>query len=365
MNQGEVVDSDLSAPTVLVAASGSGGHLMPAKLIAEALHEKGYQVAFVGSGRRLEEEIFAHTNFSLHTIPITGLNNLGLRGVCAFFAKLPKAFYETVRLFTTLRPVAVVGVGGYASVLPVVVAKFFGIPRWIHEAELEAGNANRFLAQFATKISVAFEETDAFPRRKMVFTGHPLRSDVAALAGSAPAHIPPKNLLILGGSQGARAVDAAIEHLAERFQQKGLALFHQCRPESVDHLQRRYEELSLPATVQSFIQDLGEAYQWSDIIICRAGAGTVMEIGVVNRPTIFVPFPHAQGKHQHKNAATLTEKGKALMVEEGENFAEELWQAFESLLSEERFREMLEAPPASRPLNAAARIAEGVSRLIS
>lgn len=336
---------------------------MPAKLIADALQETGFSVQFLGSGRRLEEEIFGPAGYEIHTVQLGGLNKVGVFGTLKFLLQFPSALCGVFSLLSKIRPAAIVGVGGYASVLPVVVGALRGYPTWIHEAELSPGNANRFLAHFAKKISVAFEETTEFPSAKKVYTGHPIRPDVAALAGSGPQHCPPRNILVLGGSQGAKAIDDAFFELAPRLQERGFHLFHQCRPESREKLVARYQEVELEAIVESFVHELGEAYKWSDLIVCRAGAGTVMEIGVVNRPTILVPFPHAQGKHQHRNAETLTNKGKALMVEEGENFSERLWDQISKLSREGEFSKMRSLPPVFRPTDAAFRIAEGVRAL--
>lgn len=355
---------DEQSKTILVAASGSGGHLMPARFICEALLTEGYQVEFAGSGRPLEQEIFQNLPIPLHEIPLTGLSNLGVLGALKFFMKLPSALIRTNSLLTTIRPAAVVGVGGYASVLPVLLAWFRGIPTWVHEAELTPGNANRFLGKFATKISLAFGETDGFPAEKCVFTGHPLRPDVAKLAGTKPEGDFPRRVLVLGGSQGAQALDDAFYELADELRRKNLSLFHQCRPENVDRLKERYREVGIDAEVSSFVHELGKAYENSDLIVCRAGAGTVMEIGVVNRPTIFVPFPFAQGLHQHKNAETLIDKGKAVMVEEGAKFSDRLFEQIRYFLKPDHFKALRDTPTVSRPLDAAERIARGVKGLI-
>lgn len=353
-----------SRECILIAASGSGGHLMPARYIADALADRGYEIHFVGSGRRLEEDIFGSTPYTAHSISLTGLNNVGIKGWVRFFLKLPGAFLKTRALVSNLQPRAVIGVGGYASVLPVLIASSKGIPSWIHEAELSPGNANRFLARFASKVSIAFEETSDFPAHKKVFTGHPLRRDVAELDTSYMSPNRVENLLVIGGSQGAKALDEALEHLAPRLQSSGFRIFHQCRPEHVERLRARYEEVGLEARVESFIQELGEAYRWSHLIVCRAGAGTVMEIATVNKPTIFVPFPYAQGLHQHKNAETLASKGKALIVEEGETFEERLFAALAHLQDPDAYQEMVDRPKPHRPIDAAERIADGVEAIM-
>jgi len=360
--ESETVES--RARRVLIAASGSGGHLMPARYLADVLARRGYEVHFVGSGRRLEEDIFRASPYATHSISLSGLNNLGLKGWIRFLLKFPGALFNTLRLFSKVRPTVVVGVGGYASVLPILVASLKGVPSWIHEAELSAGNANRFLSRFATKVSVAFAETRDLPEQKIVFTGHPIRHDVLEVAREEKFPKGIKNLLVIGGSQGAKAIDDVFFEIAPQLRERSLELFHQCRPEHLDRLKHRYREVGLEARVESFIHELGEAYRWADVIVCRAGAGTVMEVATVNRPAIFVPFPFAQGQHQHRNAETLSSQGKAYVVEEGDAFQERLLEQITRLLDPEEYQQMVERKGPERPLNAAERIADGIESLV-
>ena len=355
---------DGKTPSILIAASGSGGHLMPAKLIAEALLEEGAAVSFVGSGKPLEEEIIGPLRVPRYEIPMDGVNNRGIFGGVKFFLSLPVGILKTRAVLRDSRADAIVGVGGYASVLPVLLGSWQGLPSWIHEAELSPGNANRLLARFADVISLAFEEAGGFPQSKTRFTGHPLRKDVAALAKRDLRSKVPRNVLVLGGSQGSRALDEGIFSLAAFFKERGIHLWHQCRPEAQSKLEDRYREAQVEATVMPFIQELGEAYSWSDIVVCRAGAGTVMEIGVVNRPAIFVPYPHAQGNHQQKNAETLTRSEKAVIVSEGERFSERLEGAITQLLDPGNYLECVQRVGPVRPLQAASEIASGILRLI-
>ncbi len=357
--------------SVLIAASGSGGHLMPAKLIAEALVKKDVDVSFIGSGRPLEQEILGSLGIPLYVVSLGGVNNLGFLGLLKFICKFPGALISTISHFRRIKPDAVIGVGGYASVLPILFGALQRVPTWIHEAELSPGTANRYLGRFANVVSLALQEAEGFSKEKTVFTGHPLRTDVVEAVKKRSQKKDhegqdlPKNLLILGGSQGARTLDTAIQELAPFIQESELNLYHQCRPEHETMLQYYYKELGLDYQVSSFIHELGEVYSWSDIIIARAGAGTVMEIGAINKPAIFVPFPHAQGQHQHKNAKTLASLGKALIVEEGEGFTERLTQAVNELLDPVKYKEMIQAKGPIRPLDAAEKIADGVLGLIN
>ncbi len=356
-----------SAPLrVLIAASGSGGHLLPAVFIARGFQrqagDRPIELLFVGSGRPLEERIVGGAGFSRTVIPMSGVKGVGIGGLVRTLGRLPRALIATWRLLRTFKPTLVVGVGGYASVLPVLLASALRIPTWIHEAEISPGVANRFLARFATRISTAFERCD-LTGEKVLYTGHPVRETIAAVGARLPG-TPPARLLVLGGSQGAAAIDEALVALGATLQKRGLTVWHQCRAEALDKVRAGYATSGCPVRVESFIEDMAAAYTWSDLIISRAGAGAVMEIGAVNRPTIFVPFPSSQGNHQYHNAKTLEERGKALIVEQGEKFQERLFAAIEMLLHQPTYDAMLQQEAGRRSLTAADEIAREGIRLV-
>lgn len=356
-----------SAPLrVLIAASGSGGHLLPAVFIARGFQRQAagrpLEILFVGSGRPLEERIVGGAGFQRTVIAMSGVKGVGLIGLLRTVARLPGAMIATWKLLDTFKPSLIVGVGGYASVLPVLLGAVFNIPTWIHEAEISPGVANRFLARFATRISTAFERCD-LAGEKVIHTGHPVRETIATVGARAPG-TPPARLLVLGGSQGATAIDEALVALGPTLEKRGLTIWHQCRAEALQRVREGYAATGGTARVEPFIEDMAAAYTWSDLIISRAGAGAVMEIGAVNRPTIFVPFPSSQGNHQLHNARTLEARGKALIVEQGERFQERLHAAIATLLEQATYDRMLQQDAVRRSLTAADEIARGGIRLI-
>lgn len=348
---------------VLIAASGSGGHLFPAVYIAQALNaiESDIAIDFLGSGRPLEASIFAKAgSYPVHTVKIAGVKDLGIVGAVKFLINLPRALFQTWQLLSSLRPDCIVGVGGYVTVLPIILGKLRGVPAWIHEAELKPGLANYVLSFFADKISVAFTETRMPVTKGVVCTGHPVRSGLEVVAATTPRNSPPKNVLIIGGSQGASALDEALPALSELFRSHNVLIRHQCRKNNGDVVRKRYEEQGMHAEVTEFIDDMHEAYRWADIIVSRSGAGSVMEIGIVNKPSILVPFPFSQENHQVENAKLLSDRGKALICEEGPEFRARLQSVFEQVLDLSIYNRMLQAPNPNRNTDAAHRIAEGI-----
>jgi UDP-N-acetylglucosamine--N-acetylmuramyl-(pentapeptide) pyrophosphoryl-undecaprenol N-acetylglucosamine transferase len=238
-----------------------------------------------------------------------------------------------------------------------------GIPTWIHEAELHLGLANRILSFCADKVSVTSEQVQfPIPQRKIVYTGHPVRRDIVQGAAWEGEKIPSR-LLILGGSQGSRSLDLAISKFIPFFALHKIEIFHQCRAESQAELRKEYASCGVSAQVEPFIHELAKAYAWAHAIVGRSGAGTVTEISLIGKPSIFVPYPHAQGNHQFFNAKTLVEKGKALIVEEGEGFDENLKVALEKIFDPQEFQKMRERGLEEKPVNAASKIADGVRGL--
>ena len=351
----------------LVAASGTGGHLIPALHIVQALQAAapGCVVEFIGAGRPLEEKIIIGNGFVRHIVSSAGIKRRNILGPLQFLIRLPRALRQISALYRAFKPDVVIGVGGYVSVLPVVVARFKGIPTWTHEAELHPGLANKVLGFFADRMSISFPETKLRGRVKTEYTGHPVRPELAQVDKDAVRADAPSRLLVLGGSQGARGLDQSVSEIAPLLAEKGVEVVHQCRPDSMEFVMNSYRASKVKASVVPFIDDMVGAYQWSDVIISRAGASSVAEIACVNRPTIFVPYPFQQGTHQTDNARSLVAAGKALLVEENEpEFGRRLREALAQLLNRDTFLAMKTRPGASRGLDAAGRIAQGILGLV-
>ena len=351
---------------VLVAASGTGGHLIPALHIVKALEKAapGCVIEFIGAGRPLEEKIIVGNGYVRHVVASAGVKRRSIVGVLQFLWRFPRGVLQICSLYRRFRPDVVVGVGGYVSVLPVVVARLKGIPTWTHEAELHPGLANRVLGHFADRMSISFPDTRIRGRAKTEYTGHPVRPELSAVDGVSVRAGAPSRLLVIGGSQGARGLDQAVPDIAGVLAAKAVEVVHQCRPEAVDLVVNAYRAGKVKASVVPFIDDMPGAYGWSDIIISRAGASSVAEIACVNRPAIFVPYPFQQGTHQTDNAKALAARGKALVVEEREpEFGRRLREALSKILEPEAFQQMKEAPVDARGLEAAGRIAQGIVSL--
>lgn len=308
----------------VLMAGGTGGHLFPAMALAEELHRRGHTVHLM-TDHRVESYGGDFPAAEIHIVPSAtpSLQNpikfvlAGIRivwGIAVAWLKLGR-----------IRPDAVVGFGGYPVFPPFLAAALRGIPGLLHEQNAVMGRANRALARFARAIATSF----AAPRfgeaykDKITLTGNPVRDKVRELAEqitfAPPGEKGPLRLLVFGGSQGARAfsdlVPPAIVHLPEALR-KRLAVVQQCRPEDLERVAMTYGALKVNVTLESFFSDLPERMIASHLIICRSGASSVAEIGVLGVPAIFIPLPGSIDADQKANAATFEREGAGWLVEQ-------------------------------------------------
>lgn len=356
----------INPPRILIAAGGTGGHIFPALHVAAAIKNLNPSVVieFVGTGRPLEEKLIVGAGYKLTVVPISGLVGRGLVGVIKFIFSFPGAFLKTWQLLSTFKPDLVFGFGGYSSFLPVTISWMRGIPTWIHEAEASPGLANKVLGFYVNRISTAFPST-AFSKSRSLATGHPVRVDLLSVSKMKALSKNPVKILIVGGSQGSRAIDEAMIEIAPKLAQKEVFITHQTRPENEEKVRQAYKNAGVTSQVVSFIKEMPSAYEDCDIIIARSGAGTVAEVAVINRPAIFVPLPSSQGGHQLVNAKILADLGKAIIVTEGESFSSSLWRTLETLTDLTEYKKMEDAPGPNISTNAAETIAKESLKLIS
>lgn len=351
--------------TILIAASGTGGHLLPALYIAGAIKEAdpSVNIAFVGSGTPLEERLIDSRGYARYVVTSRKLRRMGVRGVASWLVHLPAGMVQAWSLLRRLQPDVVIGVGGYASVLPVMVGALRGVRTWIHEAERRPGWANWCLSAVSTKCSLSFADAQMPRWARTVVTGQPLRPDLISASFFPMPEEKRRTVFITGGSQGARALDEVGVALAPFFAERGLSVLHQCRPESVVAVQTAYAQAGADARVVSFVDSMTEVYQWAAVIISRSGLGMMRELRFTGRPTILVPLPGAE--EQHYNAQLLVDRGQAVVCPEGPVFASRMQAHLGQMLSPPVYEAFCKlAGEGSDDAAAAARIAEGVLNMI-
>ncbi|MDA3902592.1 MAG: undecaprenyldiphospho-muramoylpentapeptide beta-N-acetylglucosaminyltransferase [Desulfuromusa sp.] len=312
---------------LLLAGGGTGGHLFPAVALAQLLlkQDENSAVQFVGTERGLEQRLLPKLGFPLATVDMVGVVGRGWRGKFEVLPKLFKSLGQAYKILRNFEPDLVVGVGGYASVPVLLMAKMTGIPYLIHEQNAIPGLSNRLLGKGAKLICLSFAAGGAgFDSNKTIVTGNPLRQGL----DSVPEEVPqPGQLLIFGGSRGARAINQAVIKMLPLLNDwaKKPEILHQTGEDDFLHVQQAYRDAGLdPQQVVPFIDDMAAAYSAASLVICRAGATTLAELTACGRAAILIPFPHAAADHQTANAKALKNAGAAILLSQDELTAERL-----------------------------------------
>ncbi len=308
---------------VILTGGGTGGHVFPALAIADALRKKGCDVLYVGSPTGMETKLVPPAGFRLVTLKSGAVKNQGLLKTATSLIRVFLSIFEAISLLRKEKPVAVVGVGGYVSV-PVSIAAFLlRVPLFLQEQNCSVGIANRFLGKLARKIFLGFSQAEKyFDSTKCLVTGNPLRS-VFYDQPMKPVSAERIHVLVMGGSQGARAINQAIATLGPKLAEKfpNLTLTHQTGERDLASVTEAHaKSLGERAKVFPFLNDVRTEYEKASLVICRAGALTVSELMWVQRPAIFVPFPRKGQNDQVDNAKFLEKVGAARVVEQGDNF---------------------------------------------
>jgi len=318
--------------TLLIMAGGTGGHVYPALAVAEDLRGRGVNVVWLGTRRGLEARAVPAAGFDIEWITVEGIK--GSRWVNLLRAPIliAIAMVQTVAVLLRRRPAALLGMGGFASGPGGMTAWLLRRPLIIHEANAVAGFTNRVLARLATRVLTGFPDT--FPGATCV--GNPVRSEIADLPEPrqrAQDRSGPLRLLVVGGSQGARALNEFVPQcLASLPFSARPQVRHQTGPGNDVTVRAAYQSAGIDAEVEPFIDDMAATYAWADLVLCRAGAMTVAEIAAAGLAAVFVPFPHATDDHQTYNARYLADRGAAFVLSQSELTVEK----FAGLLATDR-----------------------------
>ncbi len=311
----------MSAGTFVLAAGGTGGHLFPAQALAERLVRHGARVC-LATDRRADAFAAQVPGVEIREIRAGRLGGNPLQSACGI-AAMAVGLVQARRLLGRLHPAAVVGFGGYPSVPTMFAATQLGLPTVIHEQNAVLGRANRLLAARTRRIATGFAETAGLrpaDRARAVYTGNPVRPAIAAVAATPyrpPRAGAPIELLITGGSQGARIfadiVPPALAGLPPALR-AALRVSQQARREDCARVTAQLEAAGIAAEVDSFFTDVPERLARAQLVICRAGASTVAELAAIGRPALLVPYPHATDDHQAANARAFADAGAGWVI---------------------------------------------------
>ncbi len=333
---------------VLLTGGGTGGHLFPAVATAQEFqHQRpGTKVLFVGTKRKMDTRSLSMYGFAGESIRCYGLKGKKPLELLKALAVLPVSYVQSLAIIRRFKPDIIVAVGGYVTGPVVAAAKTMGLPVVLHEQNSLPGLANRKLGRLADRICLSLPGSgQAFAAKKVVYTGNPVRSKILDLAEQVP---PPKSgrktLLILGGSQGAHAINRLVSKALCAFtdsELQGIKVIHQTGETDQEQVQADYRQRGIDALVAGFFMKMDEVYADTDLVVSRAGATTLSELAVLGKPTILIPYPSAADNHQEKNGQYYVSGGGAVQYIEKDLAAEQLGATIlELLYSQEHLTKM-------------------------
>ena len=314
---------------IIISGGGTGGHIYPAVAIANELKaiDPNIEILFVGAEGKMEMEKVPKAGYKIIGLPIAGINRSNMLANFGLPFKLIKSLWKTYKIIKDFKPNVAIGVGGYASGPTLIMANFLGVPTLIQEQNSFAGVTNKFVAKRAKKICVAYPNMEQFfPKEKIVMTGNPVRKDILETKSKreqAFKHFgldaERKTLLIIGGSQGARTINEAIFSGLNDLISNDLQIIWQTGKLFIDKAKTKVESLQTNRVyVSDFIYEMDLAYAAADLVVSRAGALSVSELCLAEKPSILVPLPTAAEDHQTQNAMSLVNANAAWIVKDVE-----------------------------------------------
>ncbi len=359
----------MSAPrTLLVMAGGTGGHVMPALAVAEALRSEGWRVVWLGTRSGMEARLAVDKGFDMAWVRVAGVRGKSLLTKLLLPVNLLAAFWQAARAIFRERPDVALGLGGYVAFPGGMMASLLGKPLVIHEQNAIAGLTNRLLACLADRVLLGLpgaftnQNDKPLPCGKVAseWVGNPVRPEIAALAAPQQRladRAGPLRLLVVGGSLGALALNERVpQALALIAPAQRPQVRHQSGAKHLAALEAHYATAGVEAECLTFITDMAAAYAWADVVICRAGALTVAEVAAAGAAALFVPFPYAVDDHQSANARFLADAGAAWLMPQDELSAEGLAQWLAGLKRDELMTRAVKARALAKP-DATARVA--------
>ncbi len=335
---------------IIVAGGGTGGHLFPGIAVVEEMRRRlDVDVLFVGTERGIEARVLPEREEAFEVLEVTPLKGRHGGELLRSLGRLPKAMGRAAKVVRAHRADLVLGVGGYASGPVLAVAGAMGVSTALLEQNAHLGLTNRMLAPVVGRAYLTYQETaHSFGARARV-VGNPVRSSFVRVAQRAAAdpvgfEARVRTILVMGGSQGAHALNETVPQALGAVDRRALRVVHQTGAAMRDAVEARYRELGVEAEVVSFIDDMAAAYASAAVVVARAGATTLAELQALGRPSILVPYPFAADDHQRKNAEALAREGAAVCIPQDELTVHGLATMLDELLGDpNRRRAMAEA----------------------
>jgi len=304
--------------TILIMAGGTGGHIFPALAVAHKLRDAGWRVVWLGNPEGMEARLVPQHGFEMVWVKFSALRGKGILRKLLLPLNLLRGFWQGLKAIRQVRPNVVLGMGGYITFPGGMMAALTGVPLVLHEQNSVAGLANKVLAGVADRIVTGFPKV----LNKGEWVGNPVRPEIARIGPPAERFAErsgPLHVLVIGGSLGAQALNEIIpQGMAQLPENELPQIVHQAGEKHIEALQANYAAVGVQAHCVSFIEDMAGAYEWADVVICRAGALTIAELAAAGVASILVPFPHAVDDHQTGNAKFLVNVGGAFLLPQSE-----------------------------------------------
>jgi UDP-N-acetylglucosamine--N-acetylmuramyl-(pentapeptide) pyrophosphoryl-undecaprenol N-acetylglucosamine transferase len=357
---------------VVLAAGGTGGHLFPAQALAETLNNRGYRLHLM-TDERVRDYGKSFPAEETHIVESASPSLANIIRLPRRLLRLYNGYRAAKTILKRERPVAVVGFGGYPSFPPIFAAASLRIPCLVHEANSVLGRANKLLSKRVDAVAGSFANMSGLPDNavgKLVITGNPVRAiALAQKAAPYPTFGGKINLLVFGGSQGAKFfsdfMPGVFAVMPEALRTK-IHLTQQCRPEDLAQVQSRYAQLGVACDLQAFFMDMPKRIAYSHLVICRSGASTIAELGVIGRPAIMVPLPHAIDNDQLRNAQSFAAAGAGFVRQQSELKPDEFTAFLARLLTDKTgLKKAAESALSHGKPDAAERLADLVEQIIA
>jgi UDP-N-acetylglucosamine--N-acetylmuramyl-(pentapeptide) pyrophosphoryl-undecaprenol N-acetylglucosamine transferase len=322
---------------VLIMAGGTGGHVFPALAVAEHLQAAGMAVAWLGTRNGLEARVVPPTGIPVYWIKVSGLRGKGLQRLLVAPFMLFWALVQAMWLMIRLRPVAVLGMGGFVTGPGGFMAWLLRRPLLIHEQNSVAGLTNRLLAPLANCVMEAFPGS----LKHAVHMGNPVRTSLLSIAEEKKfTEQRALRLLVVGGSLGASVFNETVPKVLHNLGADCPDVWHQTGLKHLEAAQQAYQDAAIEARIEPFIDDIAVAYQWADLVLCRAGAMTIAELAVMGVASILVPYPYAVDDHQTGNARYLSGADAAVLIPQPEFTEQRLTDVLRTLSDPEKLTVM-------------------------
>lgn len=301
----------MSASRLMVMAGGTGGHVFPALAVAKHLQSTGAQVTWLGTRRGLEAKVIPANGINMEWVSVEGLRGKGLLSLLTAPFKLLRAMWQSAGAIRRVNPDCILGMGGFVSGPGGLVAKLMGRRLVVHEQNAVAGLTNKYLAKLADRVLTGFPEVEDLSNSAR-WVGNPVRESIMPGSESSAGQV---NILVIGGSQGAHSFNEKLPAVFAQLENNDISIWHQSGRDRSSTVIENYQQHGVTAKVTDFIDDMGAAYKWADLLVCRAGAMTIAECCAAAKPAVLIPFPFSAGDHQVRNAEALVKADGARMLD--------------------------------------------------